>query len=189
MPVDAVVVLANLMEADGRLNEDSARRAARAAELYRALQAKTIITCGWSYRDDSTISIGDALKKHCVLHHRVSEGSVLVEANSRDTVGDAYFTKVNIVRPRGWTGIVVVTSDYHVARTREVFEFVYGPCYRIRVVGVRTAMVSSKKESERESLEAFRRTFLGVPRGDSDAILDRLRSHHPFYNGQVHSRI
>jgi len=186
---DVVILLANLMDADGRLNEESARRAAKAADVFHESQAKAIVTCGWEYRQDSAIAIADAFKRHLMHYHAIRQDQIIVESNSRDTVGDAYFTKVNIVVPAVWKRMAVVTSDYHVSRTHDIFDFVYGDGFQIEVIGAAVGMTSEAAESEQRSLEAFRSTFAGVPRGDSAAILDRLRSHHPFYNGKLYARI
>ena len=51
-PVDAVIVLANLMDADGVLNEESQLRAAMAVDVFLAKQARNLVTCGWAYRED-----------------------------------------------------------------------------------------------------------------------------------------
>jgi hypothetical protein len=42
---------------------------------------------------------------------------------------------------------------------------------------------------ELRSIEAFTKTFEGVPIGDDQAILARLASRHPFYNGDVYEKI
>lgn len=187
--IDAVIILSNHMNAEGQLNDESARRASKGVEVFKESNAKVIITCGWAYRNDSSIAIGDAFKHHLVERYEINDEKILVETTSRDTVGDAYFTKINIVDPSQWKRLIVVTSDYHVKRTIEVFNFVYGDRYWISVVGAQTRHDSEKHLAENNSLEAFRHTFTGVTKGNDFDILNALKIRHPFYNGKVYSAI
>jgi hypothetical protein len=84
----------------------------------------------------------------------------------------------------------VVTSDYHVARTTEVFRHVFpGPIF-INVEGSSTSSPALACEADEvRSLKAFRETFAGVAPGDLSAIHARLSCCHPFYNGDVYSKI
>lgn len=192
--IDAVVVLANLMDAQGRLNDESARRAAKAATLFRACGAAVLVTTGWAYRPDSPLPIADAFRQHLIRHHAIPAERIVADPNARDTVGDAYFTKIGLARPRGWKHVMVVTSDYHVARSQEIFNFIYGPGFTIEAVGAEIAKDGASDTiavaaSEQASLDAFRRTFAGITPGDDDAIGERLRRCHPFYNGDIHPRL
>ena len=107
----------------------------------------------------------------------------------RDTVGDAYFTKINMALSLNWKNLCVVTSDYHVKRTKEILSFIYGNCFSVEVYGASVVHDISILGNELASIDAFRDTFLGVTMGNNIEILKRLRERHPFYNGQVYSRI
>lgn len=189
MGVDAVIVLANLMEADGTLNPESAARAAKAAEVFKDVGAGVLVTCGWAYRDDSDLPVADAFRTHIAARHGIPEARIVAERNSRDTVGDAIFTKHQLALPRGWKNILIVTSAYHVGRTRDIFDFIYGDDAQVSVVGVDVAADDAVLENEQRSLQAFRRTFDGINRGDTQGVLNRLREAHPFYNGAVYPRM
>jgi hypothetical protein len=178
---DAVIVLANLMSADGVPNGESLARLSLACRLVKSGEAPLLVTCGWAYRDDSEIPIAIALAQFAVANLGLYSSQILVETNSRDTVGDAVFTKRNFANRLGWNEITVVTSDYHAARTREIFSFVYGKPIDVRSVACPEG--SERDTSERASLEAFRKTFLNIKSGDDIGIYQRLRTNHPFYNG------
>ena len=51
---------------------------------------------------------------------------IQVEATSYDTIGNAYFAKLLHVDPAGWRRLVVITSEFHMPRTRAIFEWVFG---------------------------------------------------------------
>ncbi|MFW7343410.1 YdcF family protein [Pollutimonas sp. H1-120] len=186
---DALIVLANEMDANGILNEESVARADLAAEIARDLHVPYIITCGWAYRQDSKIKIADAFKDFLINKHSVSAEKIITEVNSRDTVGDAVFTRANIISQKQFRNICVVTSSYHVARTKAIFDFVYGKNYMIDVVGAVANYDDNVLDKEKASLESFNKTFLGIEAGALMKIIDRLKKCHPFYNGVAHASI
>jgi len=181
---DAIIVLANLMDAGGNLNGETKARLLKAVDLLKAGKAVQIVPCGWAYRDDSDICIADAMAFHAEFVMGIPKSKIVTENTSRDTVGDAVFTKRNLANPRNWKNVTVVTSAYHADRTREIFSFVYGRT--IEVVEAESNDTASLRASEAKSTKAFRATFSGVVHGDDTAIFDRLRHSHPFYNGEVY---
>jgi hypothetical protein len=186
---DAVIVLANLMDADGNLNDETRARVDAAIEVIETGQAPLLVTCGWAYRDDSDIRIADAMRRYAVERRHIDASRVVAETTSRDTVGDAVFTRRNLSATFGGPRILVATSRYHAARTLEIFTFVYGSSFHIDVVGAGDPATAAQLASEARSLDAFRATFSGVTRGDTDAIFERLRERHPFYNGDVYPKV
>lgn len=184
---DAIIVLANLMDPAGRLNDETCARLTKAGDLLRTHDAPLIVPCGWAYRDDSDICIADAMAAHAVRDMAIPESKILTETASRDTVGDAVFTKRNLANPIGWQRIVVVTSAYHSVRAREIFSFVYGQ--PIKVVAAASAETPALAASEEKSIQAFRATFASIDPGDDDAIFERLTARHPFYNGEIYPKV
>ena len=186
---DAVIVLANQMDPRGKLNAESICRAKLAVTILNEGCVPNIVTTGWDYRPDSDIKIAEAFKDYLVSSLGVLTDRVLTESNARDTVGDAIFTKINLAKPLAWRNIVVVTSDYHVQRTNEIFNFIYGSDFQIKVCGARVNVVDCLRAKEQLSTAAFRKTFYGLRAGSDLQILERLREHHPFYNGTMYPRI
>jgi uncharacterized SAM-binding protein YcdF (DUF218 family) len=186
---DVVIVLANEMDANGVLNEESIARVKKAVEVYKKCNVSYLVTCGWAYRSDSKIRIGDALKNYAVINCGIFPENVLVEGFSRDTVGDAFFTKKNLILPFSWKQICIVTSDYHVARTEKIFKFIFGGKYTVNVQGAKSTPSLHALENEKKSIVAFKKTFTGIKPGDDFAIHARMRSEHPYYNGQEYERI
>lgn len=186
---DAVVVLANLMDADGTLNDETRARVDLGIEAMKTARAPLLVMCGWAYRDDSDICIADAMRRYAIEYANLDASRIIAETTSRDTVGDAVFTRRNLATTFGGPRILVSTSRYHAARTLEIFAFVYGPTFHIDVVGAGAPPSAEQLTSEARSLDAFRTTFSGVAAGDADAIFERLRERHPFYNGDVYPRV
>ncbi|NRA38646.1 MAG: YdcF family protein [Planctomycetes bacterium] len=182
----AIIVLGNLMDHLGHLNDESIARMDLAREKTHESHVEVLMTCGWDYRDDTEITIADAMRSYGISCG-ISAELIVSEIHSRDTVGDAVFSKINLIKNRNTNNILVVTSDYHVRRTREIFNFVYGDQFQITVIGAFAGKHS--RPSEDESLSAFRQTFLGIAAGDDVAIYNCMCSRHPFYNGSVYPKI
>lgn len=186
---DAIVVLANLMDEHGVLNDETRARVDLAVDALKNARAPLLVTCGWAYRADSALCIADAMRQYAISARKVEDAAIITETNSRDTVGDAVFTKLNLAIPRAWTKLLVVTSGYHAERSRAIFSFVYGSSISIEAIGADGLDDEQLRSSEQASMQAFVNTFEGISAGDDVNIFARLRERHPFYNGQVHPKI
>ena len=60
-----------------------------------------------------------------LIDRGVPPEKILKDTASMDTIGNAYFSLVQHAVPRGWTKVVVVTSAFHMGRTRAAFEWVW----------------------------------------------------------------
>ena len=177
------------MDKMGKLNKESSSRMDIAIEAFHENRAPYVITCGWAYRRDSPIAIADAMKKYAIEIGRIPSGSIITERNSKDTVGDAVFTKKYIAAKREWKNILVATSDYHAPRANEIFNFVYGKRYSIEIIVALTNTTEEQLETEKKSVNAFHETFKDIKAGEDAAIYERLCEKHPYYNGLVHPKI
>lgn len=185
------VVLANLMDAHGRLNNETAERIDFAAASESVEKSCFFLLCGWAYRRDSDIAIADAMREYIRSRHPWLISRVVCQRISRDTVGDALFARIYLDRLMvdNHYSLKVFTSDYHAARTSIIFNFFF---HNHAPVSVASAPgFGSKKLQARESksLNAFRNTFQGVSPGDTNCALEILRMKHPFYNGQVYDAL
>ncbi|MCP5049431.1 MAG: YdcF family protein [bacterium] len=51
---------------------------------------------------------------------------ILSEIASYDTIGNAYFSRMIHTEPRSFKRLLVITSQFHMARTKEIFQWVFG---------------------------------------------------------------
>lgn len=186
------IVLANLMSEMGGLNAETAARVDLAAQIEKTHASTLILLCGWPYRSDSDIAIADAMRGYLLAKYPRFSQKSRCQKLSRDTVGDAVFSRIFLDALTGGLAtysVNVVTSDYHVDRSREIFEFVFGRTCSVSVSGVPGFRCHDSATKEAESLSAFRNTFRNVLAGDMNSIYSALRDRHPFYNGEIYPRI
>jgi hypothetical protein len=186
---DAVIVLANLMDHVGLLNHESMARVDLAVDILKSRNIKYLVTTGWAYRPDSEVVIANSMKNYIVSKHKINIERILVEPNARDTVGDAYFTKVNLAILRNWERICIVTSKYHAYRAKVIFNYIYGENFIIEVFPDTNDSEQTLTKAESLSLEAFYNTFNGVYPGDDLQIYNRIKNNHPYYNGMIFKEI
>jgi len=185
--VDGIVTLSNDIDLDGTLQEDVRKRVDQAIALYERRVSPFLIMSGChSPRDlDVPTTHAEAMKQYAVSQS-VPPGVILEEALSLDTVGQAYFLKRDVFLPLDWNCIAVVSSDYHMPRVQQIFDFVLGEQFDIRYVGAKTSLSQDREttEAEKARLGVFLTFFQGFSRGDDQAIGERLFTAHPFYKGK-----
>ena len=56
----------------------------------------------------------------------VDEQDVFVETTSFDTIGNAFFARTDHCSLAGWKRLLVITSEFHMARSKAIFDWVFG---------------------------------------------------------------
>jgi uncharacterized SAM-binding protein YcdF (DUF218 family) len=107
--------------------------------------------------------------------------AVLVEDESKDTLGNAYFTKVRIVVPRQLGRLAVIMSPNHSReRVEYIFRKVFGQSYDISYVG-HDIIREEEADREQQSLDIVRSWLDEVADGDHDSVYQVMRTKHPGY--------
>jgi uncharacterized SAM-binding protein YcdF (DUF218 family) len=185
-PADAVVVLGGGVEADGSLPPVSRTRVVRAVELFRAGVAPRIILSGRCGLTAPVPEITEAAAMAAYARdHGVPSEALLLEEDSRDTLGNAYFTRESFLVPNGWYSIRVVTSDFHLSRAAWVFRKILGARYDFSFASAPSGLSPRElilRALEECKLSIFLNEWLeAVQEGDEHA-LERLMEHeHPGY--------
>jgi hypothetical protein len=61
-----------------------------------------------------------------LMRKGVDPAQIRIENVSYDTIGNAYLAKLLHVDPPAWTRLLVITSEFHMPRTRAIFEWIFG---------------------------------------------------------------
>jgi uncharacterized SAM-binding protein YcdF (DUF218 family) len=101
-----------------------------------------------------------------LLSRGVPASRIRIENASYDTIGNAYFAKVMHVDPCGWCRLLVITTEFHMPRTRAIFEWVFGferGRYELDfAASADSGDVEFRRRKEAEALEGFRRVQPGI---------------------------
>lgn len=172
------------MNSDGVPDDIGLARLAVAAAAVHENAAAVLVASGWAYRDDTALSLADAMANAAIRLHGIANERIVRLHDARDTVGDAVFFARNVRSDL----TRVVTSEYHRARAERIFRFVLGKDAQLSALETGDVIARDVELAEAASLAAFEETFLGVDPGDLDAIYRRMKSDHPYYNGARDAR-
>lgn len=107
---DAIIVLAD--------DNYSADRATKAAELYREHYAPLIVASGHMLRP--YFGIGDLMKRDLTERGVPASAIIAYPHQGDDTLEEARLLRSLIVQ-RGWSRLLIVTSNYHTRRARYIW--------------------------------------------------------------------
>ena len=188
--MNLLVVLAHLMSKSCELGNESVSRAEMAIKIFSSDQYDKLVTLGWDYRADCDVPIADVVSDYILKNSDIDNSLIMAVRESRDTVGDAIYC-LDYFRSSKLKKMVVVTSDYHVERTKFIFNRVFNNSISIDVYGVETEanLDSENLMHEQQSLDAFCQTFDGVDFSSRHEVFSALSERHPFYNGKIYPKI
>ncbi len=166
MKYDAILILGGGVRACGELPEYAKRR----FDLALAKQSgePMVPLSAWTTHRPAIFDAGRMLtESHAgagyLLAHGISAGRIFCETTSYDTIGNAYFSRVQLTDPLGWRRLLIITSKFHMPRTEAIFEWIYGldstAPYRLEFAaapddGLSETALQVRSERERESLRS-----------------------------------
>lgn len=185
-PADAIIVLGGGVEPDGTLTASSRTRIDRAIELYNAGIAPHMILAGKCSLSGPVPPVTEAAAMASHARGRgVPDSVLLLEEESRDTLGNAYFTREMYLVPNEWTSVRVVTSDFHLSRAAWVFRKVLGGSYDYSFVSAFSGLTPRElifRALEECKLSIFLNEWLeAVQEADDHALEQLIRNEHPGY--------
>lgn len=183
----AIVVLGRGLEADGSLPALAKERVDRAAELFAWDVAPRIIfsgRCSLNVQAEPPMTEAAAMASYAESLG-LPRRALHLEEESRDTIGNAYFTMTRWLEPHEWTSIRVVTSDFHIPRTAWVFQKILGLGYDLAFSPARTELdhqsVALRAREESDILTFLTEWIGGMGDGDPLALEDLIWHQHPGY--------
>lgn len=124
-----------------------------------------------------------------LLDRGVPADRVFVETTSFDTIGNAFFARIAHTDIAGWRRLAIITTDWHMERTREIFEWVFRaePCptpYLLHYVatpsvGLTGEAVAARSAREASSLRSVARLARNHP--SLRSVHSFLSLHHDLY--------
>jgi hypothetical protein len=74
-------------------------------------------------------------KKYLEDSFEMDSRFIIYENQSIDTIGNAWFVKRICIDPYGITKCRIITSEYHLERSKLIFDWVFGPNYTLEYIG------------------------------------------------------
>ena len=164
---DCVIILGGGISNNNILPEWSLNRCDYVLNLFKNNPNFNIVcTSGGSYhnpnpldKNNHTIHECDTYAKY-LIDNGIPEKNIFKEWCSYDTIGNAYFTKLLLVDIFKWSKILVVTSDFHMDRSKVIFDYIFdNDKYSLNYYScpylTNHPYLESRVEKERQSLINF----------------------------------
>ncbi|KAF4678307.1 hypothetical protein FOL47_000036 [Perkinsus chesapeaki] len=184
-PFDLVIVLSGGLDANGEPHPWVLNRLDYAAEYFCNKTRYFLVTSRGTPHKPPPIDsrtgfpIDEALVGANYLNKvkGIPAEKILMDTWSLDTVGNAFFALVAHCQPRGFTRLVVITSEFHMDRSRVIFEHLRFALdmtdltiryISVPDVGMTDDMLEARRLKERGSLATLRTEVLPSIRTPED---------------------
>jgi uncharacterized SAM-binding protein YcdF (DUF218 family) len=169
---DVIIILGCEFKKDN-IGKQTKQRVKQGVKLYKKGLAKNIIMAAGTKRKNY---LSYYMKKYAIKLG-VPSKNIFTEENSKDTIGNAIFSK-EIVLKKKWKNIILVTSDYHIERSLFIFHHVFGPSYNIIASDSKTSflhkIMHNRFTKEKEEYIFAKTLFSGIKPGNHKEIKKRL---------------
>jgi len=176
-----IVVLGGGIDLNGNLPKHVYQRLEKAIELFKKKPINKIVTTGkysFLYRKEVPITTEAEKMAEYLYQKGVGKGSVLLEKHSKDSLGNAYHLKTDIFIPHQELSGMIITSHFHLARIKYIFEKVFGPKYQFEYLGVQEQLPETEEKKvvqrQKELLEKTKEILADMKTGDHDFLRGKL---------------
>lgn len=163
---DAIIVLAGGISNEGLVHPWVERRLYASYLFYKNRKTKIICLGGGSYHipaicnSDGFIIHESTSCAEYLINLGIDSKDVYKEWSSYDTIANGYFGFTNHIIPMGLKRILIITSDFHMDRSKEIFNWMnrlYNNIldikyYRVTDDELDNDIISIRRSRERESL-------------------------------------
>lgn len=125
--IDAIIIPGGGLTADGELPPHVKSRFDRALELDQGDNVFICLSAGSPHvplqLDDQGRAIWESRRGGEYLNEKgIPFERILLCSSCWDTIGNAWFSRVLHVEPAGFESLLIITSDFHMQRTKAIFE-------------------------------------------------------------------
>ncbi|WP_372368301.1 YdcF family protein [Candidatus Uabimicrobium sp. HlEnr_7] len=148
---EAIVVLGMALDEQDQLNQLAQARVILAVDYYHKYRCPVVVSGGGLTKK----SEAQAMKEYLQIL-QVPQKDIFMEDESMETIGNAYFVKKNFIDNYKWKHIIVITSNFHIARAQQIFSNVIGKGINITFVGAKDCVC----EEQKKQLYSLEKIFL-----------------------------
>lgn len=182
-----IVVLGGGISKDGVLSNISKGNIDKAIELYNKNSQQYIIVSGKYYFGLKYIPAkteAQAMKEYAISLE-VDADHIIMEQQSLDTLGNAYFTDKIISSMTNIKAITVVAMDLHMRRVNYIFGKIFGNRFELYFVTVKSNLseeeIKKRNENEADNMDLLMKIFGGVRKGDNIEFARLIERTDPLY--------
>lgn len=126
---DAIIIPGGGVREDGALPSWVKSRLELAVEIHRG-EIIIALSAGTVHKPNPTDSDGFPIFESMagarfLMEKGIDPAKILIETASYDTIGNAYFSRFIHAEPRGLRRLLIITSQFHMPRVKEIFQWVY----------------------------------------------------------------
>lgn len=151
-------------------------------KVFKEKSAKYLILSGGKTNPSVSLSEAEVMRNYA-LTRGIPPKAIILEENSMDTIGNAYFTR-KIIDMLGCSDIYIVSSCYHMRRVKFIFEMCYGRKYNMFFDYCFTISNQDAERKEEYSIKLAKDFFENITPGNLDEIERRLFSIHRLYKNR-----
>lgn len=123
-----------------------------------------------------------------LVDNGIPSNKIYREWNSFDTIGNIFFLKVNITDIRKWYDLIVITSDFHMERSKIICDFIFplssDNLYNLTYIqtnhsNIDPNILSNRLLKEANSIKKFNENMLPIT--NLSQLHEWLYNHHDCY--------
>ena len=184
----AIIILGGRINDDGTLGFDSISRVDEGIKVYRKTKnSKLIMSGAYSFIGHRPKILEATSMKRYALSRGVNSKDILLEEKSLDTLSNLYFSKKILIK-YGWKNIAIVTSDYHIKRTKYAAIKIFGPTFELEFIPAESDIGFTKISDQLKEFfyrMLYRIYLRHVIPGDDKQINDFFKNKHPAYKTTI----
>lgn len=176
-----IVVLGGGISANGDLPPHVYQRLNKAILLFKKHPGGRIALSGkysFLYGKEKPLSTEAEKMAEYLINQGISKKDILLEKLSKDSIGNAYYLKKSIFIPQKERAAIVVTSSYHLERTRYIFKKIFGSSYSFEFIGVLEHLPFQEEKMvakrQKELLLKIKQLLSNMKDGDHNFLKDKL---------------
>ena len=131
---DAIIVLGGGINPDSSLPPLPKLRVEKGVKLYKKGIARYMIVTGklgYSVKYTPRKTEARVMKDYAVSLG-IPKNKIFTENKSRSTIENARFTKEKLLEPKRFKDLVIVTSEFHIKRSKYIFNKILGKSYNLK---------------------------------------------------------
>ncbi len=181
--MEAVIILGQMLNDDGSMVRILKRRLDKALAMNK--NNPLFIVVGGKGNKLSPFSESKVMKDY-LSSKGILKNNIIKEEKSLDTIGNVFFLKRDILVKKKIKNLVVVTSSFHMPRTKIIFNKILGSDYNTKFVATHDFfdfyVIKHQILGIEKKLTAVISDMLSSIKEGNDSQIKKMLRLHPFYS-------